>query len=117
MSLSNVVDTAGLEQFGRGTINPLKETDVALAQAISAVNDSKEDLFRYSVMPTPSATYNGKIIQYIGTSNANYLKSHFYVCEEDTTLGTYVWRELSSDTVFTDQDISDIKDAFDDAIA
>lgn len=114
MSLSNVVDTAGLEQFGRGTINPLKETDVALAQAISAVNDSKEDLFRYSVMPTPGETYENKVVQYIGTSNNNYIKGHFYVCEENSENETYFWRELSSNISFTEYDIIDIEQAFDD---
>lgn len=55
------------------------------------VQDS-EDIFRYNVIPSPSADIEGAIIQYIGVTNANYTNGYYYQCVESPIgSGTYVW--------------------------
>lgn len=55
------------------------------------VQDS-EDIFRYNVIPSPSADIEGAIIQYIGVTNANYTNGYYYQCVESPVgSGTYVW--------------------------
>ena len=55
------------------------------------VQDS-EDIFRYNVIPSPNASIEGAIIQYIGTTNATYTNGYYYQCVESPVgSGTYVW--------------------------
>jgi len=53
---------------------------------------SSEPIFRYSTMPTAGATYAGKIVQFIGTTDANYTNGYFYKCGESG--GTYSWSRV-----------------------
>ena len=71
------------------------------------VDDNKGQTIQYETMPTASADYLGKIVQYTGTTNANYTNGHFYVCvgttENDVT--TYSWSNVevqkgTSDTAY-----------------
>lgn len=56
----------------------------------------KQDTMQFSTMPTASADYLGRIVQYTGTTNANYINGYFYVCvgttENDVT--TYSWSNV-----------------------
>ena len=55
------------------------------------VQDS-EDIFRYNVIPSPSADIEGAIIQYIGITNANYTNGYYYQCVESSVgSGTSIW--------------------------
>lgn len=55
------------------------------------VQDS-EDVFRYNIIPSPSVDIEGTIIQYIGTTNANYTNGYYYQCVESPAgSGTYIW--------------------------
>ena len=55
------------------------------------VQDS-EDIFRYNVIPSPSSSIEGAIIQYIGATNATYTNGYYYQCVESPVgSGTYVW--------------------------
>ena len=55
------------------------------------VQDS-EDVFRYNIIPSPSVDIEGAIIQYIGTTNANYTNGYYYQCVESPAgSGTYIW--------------------------
>ena len=55
------------------------------------VQDS-EDIFRYNVIPSPNASIEGAIIQYIGATNATYTNGYYYQCVETPVgSGTYVW--------------------------
>ena len=55
------------------------------------VQDS-EDIFRYNVIPSPSADIEDAIIQYIGVTNANYTNGYYYQCVESPVgSGTYIW--------------------------
>ena len=69
------------------------------------VDDSKGQTIQYETMPTASADYLGKIVQYTGTTDANYTNGYFYVCvgttENDVT--TYSWSNVevqNSDDIF-----------------
>ena len=49
-----------------------------------------------STMPTASATYLGKLVQYIGTTTSNYTHGYFYECvsdEQDPTI--YSWQNVN----------------------
>lgn len=53
----------------------------------------KENLFRFTTMPTASADNLGQIVQYIGTSTADYVKGYFYQCVE--VEGVYSWGQVN----------------------
>lgn len=52
-----------------------------------------EKLTQYSVMPTASAEYVGKVVQFIGTTDQDYTNGYFYVCVQLGTMSsiTYSW--------------------------
>ena len=52
--------------------------------------DTKEDIFRYETLPTPSADNLGFIAEYIGTTTADYTNGYFYQCRE-ISAGVYAW--------------------------
>ena len=56
----------------------------------------KQDTMQFNTMPNASVDYLGKIVQYTGTTNANYTNGYFYVCvgttENDVT--TYSWSNI-----------------------
>lgn len=60
------------------------------------VDDNKGQTIQYETMPTASADYVGKIVQYTGTTDSNYTNGYFYVCvgttENDVT--TYSWSNI-----------------------
>lgn len=63
---------------------------------MEGINQSKENRFRYSTMPTPSADWLGKSIQYIGSTTAIepiYTHNYFYECKTKTVEGqtVYYW--------------------------
>ena len=37
-----------------------------------------------SVMPEPSVALDGKVVQYIGETDANYTQGYFYICERSS---------------------------------
>ena len=72
---------------------------------------------QYDPLPTAEASLIGAVLQYIGTTNANYKKGHFYECVAGETSGTFIWKELDVVThILSEQDIADIKAAFDSGI-
>lgn len=56
-------------------------------------DNPKENLFRFTVMPEATADNLGQIVQYIGTSTADYVKCYFYKCvvEDDV----YSWEQVN----------------------
>lgn len=52
-----------------------------------------EAVIQFSTMPTASATYSGKVVQYTGNTTSTYTKGHFYECVENS--GSYSWSEVS----------------------
>lgn len=51
---------------------------------------------QYSTMPTASAEYYGKIVQYIGTTTAQYTQGYFYKCVEDVPGSVYHWEYVDT---------------------
>lgn len=54
------------------------------------------DAIQVSTMPTASITEEGKIYQFIGTTDANYTNGYFYKCEAQGTTPdeTYAWERV-----------------------
>lgn len=56
----------------------------------------KQDKTQFATMPTASADYLGKIIQYTGTTDSTYTHGYFYECVSDgATTPTYSWSTSS----------------------
>ena len=59
---------------------------------------TKQDILQYDVLPSASADNLGKIVQYVGTTNADYQNGEWYECVSNGELPpTYSW-ELTSVT-------------------
>ena len=57
---------------------------------------------QHDTMPTASADWAGKTIQYTGPDTSDYESGHFYKCVDDA--GTYAWEEAEIiDTLTQDQ--------------
>lgn len=58
------------------------------------LNSSKliQTIMQWSVMPIPSITYAGEIVQYVGGTDANYTKGYFYTCVLNNTV--YSWEQI-----------------------
>jgi hypothetical protein len=54
--------------------------------------NGKQDLMQVSTLPTASASNEGKIYQYIGSTTASYTNGYFYKCVENS--GSYSWEEV-----------------------
>lgn len=52
-----------------------------------------QDAIQIDTMPTASATYVGKIVQFIGTTTASYTHGYYYECINNG--GTYSWTQLN----------------------
>ena len=86
----SVQDSYTKIQIGDLTLLPDDTKDVV--QNIIDINnkaDGKEDLFRYTTMPLAGNDNVGKIVEYIGTTDANYTNGYFYQCRFDGT--NYSW--------------------------
>ena len=80
-----------------GDISNLPDNTKDVVENISDLNTNKEDVFRYvhSVdIPTASIDNVGTIIQYIGTTNADYINGYFYECVLNTDTSTYEWKNI-----------------------
>jgi len=56
--------------------------------------NGKQDLMQVSTLPTASASNEGKIYQYVGTTTASYTNGYFYKSVETTTPWTYGWQNI-----------------------
>ena len=74
------------------SVNRVNSSDGSLS-----VIASRGQFIQYSVMPTPSVDIVNKIVQYIGTTTANYTNGYFYKCTEVST-GVYNWVNIQVQT-------------------
>lgn len=59
------------------------------------MNTTKSQYIQYSTMPTAGVDYVGKIVQYIGATDANYTNGYFYKCVSDgQDPATYSWEAV-----------------------
>lgn len=59
------------------------------------IEDEIPDSVQYSTMPTASADWVGKIVQYTGTTDSTYTNGYFYKCVAGSTSGTYEWAPVA----------------------
>ena len=63
-------------------------TEAELVEGLS----TKQDVIQYNTLPTASEDNLGKVVQYMGTTNANYTHGYFYECVSDgQSTPTYSW--------------------------
>ena len=70
--------------------------------------DCGQVLPQYDTMPTPSASNEGQILQYIGTTTSSYTNGYFYECINDG--GVYKWVEKSVQDSYTKGQIGSLSD-------
>ena len=89
-----VVD-APMEQFlSRGEFSAVTPNDVSADNKLVAENEVTKAV---DTMPTASADLVGTIVQYVGTTTANYTNGYFYKCVSDGAVTpTYSWVEVIS---------------------
>lgn len=69
------------------------ENDWELIGSTTIDISGKQDIMQFSTMPTADSTTVGKIIQYTGTTNANYTNGYFYIGINDN--GSYGWSNIN----------------------
>lgn len=89
-----VVD-APMEQFvSRGEFSAVTPNDVSADNKLVAENEVTKAV---DTMPTASSSLVGTIVQYVGTTTANYTNGYFYKCVSDGAVTpTYSWVEVIS---------------------
>ena len=97
-----VVD-APMEQFlSRGEFSAVTPNDVSADNKLVAENEVTKAV---DTMPTASADLVGTIVQYVGTTTANYTNGYFYKCVSDGAVTpTYSWVVISAQTDYTELD-------------
>ena len=59
------------------------------------VQPDEDTKIQVAVMPVVTSADEGKIVQYIGVTDATYTNGYFYKCIEGETAGTYEWEAIS----------------------
>ena len=88
------------------TIKPDGHLELTLSNGNSI--DCGQVLPQYDTMPTPSASNEGQILQYIGTTTSSYTNGYFYQCINDG--GIYKWVEKLVQDSYTKIQIGDLSD-------
>ena len=75
--------------------------ETSISEALKKVNN------RVATMPTASADYADKIVQYVGATTASYTNGYFYKCVEDssTNPSTYSWEQTNVQPASSTQEI------------
>ena len=55
-------------------------TNYVTSGGVYAAIYTKQDTMQFNTMPTASAEFSGKIIQYVGVSDSTYINGYFYKC-------------------------------------
>lgn len=89
------------QNYTQNTIYVCKETATAGTYAWSEIVASKDEVInivnniveenkiQVTTMPVASSAVVGKVVQYIGTTNANYTNGYFYKCVEQEATAKY----------------------------
>ena len=107
----NVEDGADGVSVTNATINTNGHLILTLSNGNSI--DCGQVLPQYDTIPTPSATNEGQILQYIGTTTSSYTNGYFYICESDG-VGGYRWVEKLVQDSYTKAQIGDLDNLPDD---
>ncbi len=88
------------------TIKPDGHLELTLSNGTTI--DCGKVLPQYDTIPTPSASNEGQILQYIGTTTSSYINGYFYECINDG--GVYKWVEKSVQDSYTKGQIGSLSD-------
>lgn len=80
-----------------GNLSDLPDNTKDIVENIVAINneiDEKQDILQYSTLPTPSSDNVGTIVEYIGTTTADYTNGYFYQCKFDGTNYRWVQKDV-----------------------
>ena len=72
-------------------IESFKYLDLGGLKKLAALT---ERMFRFKIMPDAAARWEGKLVQYIGPTNATYHRGYFYTCVDNA--GTYEWQRTDT---------------------
>jgi len=76
---------------------------------LALYSDVLRSITQKNILPAPSKENLGKVYQYIGNTNVDYIKGSFYECISDgEETPTYSWRELGSGGSITIKDVNEL---------
>lgn len=96
-----VSDITGSSSYLRSIYNLIPTNNTTDFTPTSSANPATKgyvdsQVLKYTSMPSASSSMEGKVVQYIGTSDSTYTKGHFYECVSDGQPSpTYSWQEIS----------------------
>lgn len=74
------------------TVINADSTDEQLPTAKAAYTELEKKVPQYTTLPTASATYENKIVQFIGVTTSDYINGFFYKCVLENSV--YVWKNI-----------------------
>lgn len=90
-------------EIGNGTDQNHKSNAMAVTSdgdliMSGAISDGDGNVrVQYTTMPTPSATLEGNVVQYIGTTTAVYTNGYFYKCIPNPEVsGAFIWENVET---------------------
>ena len=95
MPTSTDVTNLKINQLTEAQYNAAVQGGVIGANELSIITDL-DDAIQVDTLPTASATEEGKIYQFIGTTTASYTNGYFYKCVSDgQNPATYSWTQVN----------------------
>ena len=91
MPTSTHIDNLNINQLTKAQYDAAVQAGTITSTDLSLITDVSA-ILQVNTLPTASATEEGNIIQYIGTTNQNYTNGCFYKCVSDgQNPATYSW--------------------------
>lgn len=95
----------------RAEYDEVKDT-LEVGTYVSITDDYENEVIQWNVMPDANSDYLGKIVQYIGETNDNYVNGYFYECQivEGSDPYVYEWKakEVQKSTALKSVFYSDV---------
>lgn len=76
-------------EVGLGNVDNTSDADKPVSTAQQTALDAKQAKLQFETLPTASADYAGKIVEYVGATGNGLTHGYFYECKESD--GTYSW--------------------------
>lgn len=96
MPTSNYVGTLKINELTTAQYNAAVQSDIISDDDLSFLTDALDE--QQTVMPTAEAKYEGQVVQFVGTTDANYTNGYFYKCVSDgaTPTPNYSWTRVDT---------------------
>lgn len=91
----------------------IADEDIVTKKYVDDGLADKQDIFQVKTLPTPEASLEGNIYQYVGATNTNYTNGCFYECVEVTPATdpkTYEWKEIPLKSNLTSLTVEEVYD-------